>query len=196
MASVVAITIVMGLVLHARASQPSTDPPQNAAAKPTGDANQAQSKPSGQARVLVTISRSTGDKKTASLPFTLWANLNGDPTTLNAGQFVAVPTSVVSTAGGEDKAPRVVPYSMQSVGTRITCQVKVSSDARFLVSLQVRDTYLTPAKQGVSELATVKSLETINNLVLRDGQTADFATSTDITTGEVTRIDVTVTTLK
>jgi hypothetical protein len=170
---------VMNSIGQARAGQPAAEPAQTSppqVGSPT--AGDGQAKPPGQVRVLVTISRYTGDKKTASLPFTLWANLNSDPTSLNAGQNVLIPQS-----------------GFQSVGTSITCRARQASDGRFLLELHVRDTYLTPAKTD-GDLATVKSVQTSNNLLLRDTQTAEFAASTDMTSGEVTRIDVTVTMLK
>jgi hypothetical protein len=59
--------------------------------------------------------------------------------------------------------------------------------------LTVNDSYLSPAKEGPFAF---KSLQANNLLYLRDGQTAEFAASTDLVTGEVTRIEVTATVLK
>ena len=146
-----------------------------------------------QLRVQVTISRYNGDKKTVSLPFTLWVNADGEAATLNAGQNVPVPATTFS-SGGTGTTP-VTSYSIRSVGTQIACRATPSGDGRLKVILSITDSHLAPAKAS-GEMVTTKSLETHNSLLLRSGQTAEFVASTDMVTGEVTRIEVTATVLK
>lgn len=151
----------------------------------------SQTKSLVQLRVQVTIVRYSGDKKTASLPFTLWVYVDGDPTSLNAAQNVLVPSVSFASAAGTPPPS----YSTQNVGTRIVCSAAPSGDGRFKVSLNIGDSHLVPAKADGGTV-TLKSLQTSNSLLLRDGQTAEFVAATDPISGEVTRIDVTATTLK
>lgn len=167
--------------LPAPAAAPAPTRPQAAPAPPAAS---SQEKSLVQLRVQVTITRYTGDKKTASLPFTLWVSVDGEPTILNAGQQVPTP-----------QGPDSVNWTYQRVGTSIVCRATPYADGRFRVNLSVRDSSLAPAKTS-SEGVTMKSLEANNWLLLRDGQNAEFAASTDMITGEVTRIDVTATVLK
>jgi hypothetical protein len=147
----------------------------------------------GQLRVQVTIVRYSGDKKTASLPFTLWVNANDEPTMLNAGQSVPVPSTHFASAGAANTPP--TSYNFQPVGTRITCQATPTADGRFKLTLGIRDSYPAPAKTS-GDIVSLKSLETHNSLVLRSGQTAEFVAVTDMISGDVTRIEVTATVLK
>ena len=149
--------------------------------------------PAVQLRVQVTIMRYSGDKKIASLPFTLWVNANDEPTTLNAGQSVPIPSPHVASGGAASTSP--ISYTFQPVGTRITCQGTPTADGRFKLTLGIRDSYPAPAKTS-GDIVSLKSLETHNSLVLRSGQTAEFVAVTDMISGDVTRIEVTATVLK
>lgn len=162
-----------------------------AQAPPPSPVQAASSQSLVQLRVQVTITRHIGDKKTASLPFTLWVTLAGDRTSLSTAQNILVP-SVTFKEGSNTPAPS---YQTRSVGTNIVCAAKPASDGRFIIDLTLSDSRLAPGTPD-DGMATLKSLQTSNSLLLRDGQTAEFASSTDLITGEVTRIDVTATVIK
>ena len=141
-------------------------------------------------RVQVTLSRSEGEKKTSSLPFTLWVSANGDQTSLNVGSRVPTPTTTVGGGG------IVESYSYQNVGTSLTSAATSLDDGRFNVSLTINDSALMPAKAAGSNLPTFQSFTAQNKLLLRDGQTAQFIAATDKVTGEVTRVEVTISVIK
>jgi len=177
------VTFVVGLtaVLSTPmilAQTPPAPPPASQASKPPSVDSQLV-----PLRVQVTISRYEADKKTSSLPFMLWVNANGEMTTLRNGQNVPIPAG----AGNS-------PVSYQPVGTNIMAKA-VTEGSRFRLNLTIEDSSVVPAKTAAG-MAAVTSLSASNSLLLRDGQTAEFLAATDKVTGEVTRIDVTVTTLK
>ena len=178
-----AMAVVYGTFVIAQAPVPpssvSADPPQAKAEKPLIPL-----------RVQVTLSRSEGEKKTSSLPFTLWVSANGDQTSLNVGSRVPTPTTVVW--GGAIAES----YSYQNVGTSLTSSATSLDDGRFNVSLTINDSSLMPAKAAGSNLPTFQSFTAQNKLLLRDGQTAQFIAATDKVTGEVTRVEVTIAVIK
>src|SRR5688572_13366562 len=55
-------------------------------------------------KVDVLMSRFQGDKKTSSLPFTLWVNADGNPVSLRMGVDVPIGASTI-TSGNEVSAP-------------------------------------------------------------------------------------------
>ena len=180
-APLIALTAALSSAVIVAQSTPTPTPSPQAdqAAKP-------QASPDKQLipiRVQVTISRFQDEKKTSSLPFMLWVNANGEMTYLRNGQNVPIPK------GTPDSS-----VTYQPVGTNITCRA-VAEGVRFRVSLTIEDSSVVPAKTA-GGMVTVTSLSTSNSLLLRDGQSAEFVAATDKVTGEVTRIDVTVTALK
>lgn len=143
-------------------------------------------------RVQVTISRYEGVKMTSSLPFTLWVNANVDSTTtLNVGSRVPTPTPTLGAAGTVDT------YSYNPVGTNLTSSAISLDDGRFSVLLTISDSSLVPSKSsGGANLPTFQSFSSQNRLLLRDGQVAQFIAATDKVSGEVTRVEVTITVIK
>ena len=149
-----------------------------------------QEKPLTPLKVVVTISRWDGTKQTANLPFTMWVNSNdGNGTTLNMSQRVAY------TSGRTDKGE--TSYNYQSVGTTMVCSSSTQEDGRFRVQLTINDNSIAPGNQkDAAGAPTFLSFSTSNYLLLRDGQTAQFVAATDKVSGEVTKVDVTVSVLK
>ena len=139
-------------------------------------------------KVQLTISQYDGEKKTGSLPFTLWVNANDAETTLQTG--IQVPMIVKNSSG---QAPAEFTY--RAIGTNITCRATSADDGRFRLNLIINDNSIVPAKTAGAN-PTFQSFTAQNNLYLRDGQNAQFVAATDKLTGEVTRVDVTVTVLK
>jgi len=141
-------------------------------------------------KIVVTLARYEGEKKTSSLPFTLWVNANDEQvTTLNVGSQVAVPQT-------EAGPPGSVPgYQYRNVGTYLTSRAWSLDDGRYRVQLSIRDSSVSPSKDTGGK-PTFQSFETNNFLLLRDGQTAQFVGAIDKVTGEVTRVEVNAAVLK
>ena len=170
-----ATILIFGSVGLAQA--PQTPPP--ATAKPP-----VVEKPLVPLKVQVTIARYEGEKKASSLPFTLWVNANdGQGTRLNVG--IEVPIR---------NGPGV---SYRSVGTNINCSATTLDDGRFKVDINLEDSSVALSKdKDTAVTPTFQSIQARNMLLLRDGQNAQFIAATDKVSGEVTKVDVTLTVLK
>jgi hypothetical protein len=178
--AVVATALVCGTATFAQA--PVGQPPA-ATAKPP-----APEKPLVPLKVLVTLSRFDGEKKTGSLPFTLWVNANDHQgTTFNIGMSVPVQQQSGNTPAT---------FTYRNVGTNLRCSAVTVDDGRFRVDLNIDDSSVAANKDGAGGLPTFQSITTQNSLLLRDGQTAQFLAATDKVTGEVTKVEVTISVLK
>jgi hypothetical protein len=151
------------------------------------------------ARVDVVISRFAGDKKTATLPYSLMVNINGDHynqgrTSIRMGVDVPVGTTTVTRDGVTTTQP-----SYRNVGTNIDCYGTARDDGRFSLYVNVVDASFVggdPRTARVQDPAAFMTFSTSNHLTLRDGQTLQFTLATDKVTGEVVKVDVTLTVIK
>jgi hypothetical protein len=96
-------------------------------------------------------------------------------------------------------------YSYRSVGTSIDCTARPVSGGVFRVMLAVSDTSVfmperTPdSASPTSRVPGVPAFRTFTsnfNLLLKDGQVAQHTAATDPVSGEVLRIDVTLSVIK
>ena len=154
-------------------------------------------------RVQLVVSRYQGEKKLSSTPYTLSVVANdNDKTSMRMGVDVAVPQTVFKS--GEGSSVPQVSYTYRSVGTNIDCEARTLEGGSFKLDLGVSDTSVfVPAKgegtasaTGVSGIPAFRSFTSTFNVVLRDGQTAQHTAATDPVSGEVLRVDVTLTVLK
>jgi hypothetical protein len=152
-------------------------------------------KPTIPLKITVVISRVQGEKKTASLPFTLAVTTNDQRTSLRMGADVPLPMTAAATG-----AP--VSYNYKSIGTNIDCGADTLDDGRFRLLLTVTDSQIFSDATGSSNVTTVRGVPSYQNftsttpLILRDGQSTQFTTATDKLTGEVVRVDVTLNVVK
>lgn len=150
-------------------------------------------------KVQVVIARYQGEKKVSSLPYTLSMNATADPrsgkATLRMGAKVPV---TVTTLGGQ--APAVSSYQYQDVGTNIDCSVLALDDGRFRLEITVDDSSVYPDEQSkesaLKGIPSFRSFRASDQLVLKDGATAQFTAATDKVNGEVVKVDVTLTVVK
>jgi hypothetical protein len=154
--------------------------------------------------VEVVIARYQGDKKLGSLPYTLNVNASSQrlPTRLRMGGAVPMPTMVPATMPDGKPLPVVGggPVQYVDVGTNIDSSARPLPDGRFEVFVSVEDKWVVNAPQTaqspISSLPFVRSFQTSNTLVLRDGQTRQFTTAADRVTGEVVKVEVTLKVVK
>ena len=105
-------------------------------------------KPGAALKVQVVYSRFQGEKKVSSLPYTVWANANGNNVSLRLGVDVPVGASLVTT-GNENtnssgRSTTTTSSTMnrmefRSIGTSIDCFVRQTPDGKFWVRLNVQD---------------------------------------------------------
>ena len=90
----------------------------------------------------------------------------------------------------------------RSIGTSIDCLVRQTPDGKFWVRLNVQDSSIfttdsdtrTPLK--LADPMAFRTFTFSNELPMRDGQTAQWASATDKITGEILRLDATLTVVK
>lgn len=146
--------------------------------------------------VQVVISRFQGEKRVSSSAYAMAVNANGGRASLRMG--AQVPMQTVSSSGPDPK-PVVVSVNYRDVGMAIDCSASSLDNGRYSIQLTVDDSSVYSA-QGESSKSTdhptFRTFQATNSLVLRDGQTAQFSLATDKLTGEVTKVEVTLTVSK
>ena len=139
---------------------------------------QAVAKPLTALKVQVVISRYEGDKKVSSLPYTMAVTSNDRGVSLRMGSQVPIP----SNGGG---------FSYQNVGTNIDCTATSTDEARFNLHITISDSSVL--ERRLDSPPTLRNFNTDNSVVLRDGQSTQFTAATDKITGEVVKVEVTLT---
>jgi hypothetical protein len=151
-------------------------------------------------KVTVLVSRFQGEKKLSSLPYTLSVNA-GSRATLRMG--AKVPVMMIMTANVPKDLPQGGPIQYQDVGTDIDCMVwTAQDDGRYRLEITISDTSVygdgpTPIdNKPTPGNPSFRSFRATDSMVLRDGQTAQFTTATDKVSGEIVKVDVTLTVVK
>jgi hypothetical protein len=152
-------------------------------------------------KVQVVLSRYQGEKKLSSLPYTLSVNNDHMQSRLRMGSKVAV---LSAPKPAEDKNVPPGSFTYQDVGTNIDCFALSTDDGRFRIEITIQDTSVysqgQPNPQGetptLKDIPTFRTFTSSQTLILRDGQTTQFTTATDRVSGEVTKVDVTLTVVK
>jgi hypothetical protein len=187
------VTHVVALILIATsttlAQEKPAPPPQEKAPTTTARASEGP-RPVVPLKVQIVLSRMKGEKKIASLPYTLSVTSN-DRTNLRMG--IDVP--ITGTTPG---------YNYRSVGTNIDCIANLAAGDAYKLNITVEDSSIhldTKASElGTSAVAqNIPAFRTFKSnfaLVLRDGQSGQFTSAIDPISGEVLKIDVTLNVLK
>lgn len=147
-----------------------------------GAQNPPATKPLTALKVQVVISRYEGDKKVSSLPYILAVTANvPQPVLIRMGS--QIPITVLMNG-----APTV---DYKNVGTNIDCLATSTDDGRFQVYVSIEDTSVME-RRATDSAPTLRTFTTRNNVVLKDGQSAQYTAAADKTTGEVVKVDVTL----
>ena len=167
-------------------------------------------------RVQLVIARYQGEKKVGSVPYSFLVTA-GIPVTLLAGPGAAagmvarlrmgveipVPTTV------SDRSGQAIPatYVYRNVGTNIDCVAEDVGDGLFALRLNVENSSLYASPEGRSpssasemplglDIPLFRAFNVSLTPVLRDGQNVQAVASTDLVTGEVVKIDVSLSMVK
>jgi hypothetical protein len=153
-------------------------------------------------KVQLVVSRYAADKKISSLPYTLWVTAN-DKRMTNVRMGVQVPfTTTVFSKDGKDGAAStpMQSYQYRDVGTNIDCQAVSQADGSFNLEIKLNDSSVSfDPKDAGSALKGIPSFRNFTSnfsILLKDGQTAQFASATDPISGETLKVDVTINVLK
>jgi hypothetical protein len=164
-------------------------------------------------KVLVVFSRYQGEKKVASLPYTLTCNAD-DKNAAMLRMGIEVPVSVLEPI--KERAVAFPSFQYKNVGTAIDCRATTVDGGRFRLEVNVEQSsiYSTvdekarqaqvpegPPAWGVADtpppnVPVFRTFRSTFAPILRDGQSAQYTAATDPVIGEVVKIDVTVTVLK
>lgn len=184
--AVAAVLIAMlGTPGRAQEQKPATPPPAPATLK-----------------VQVVLARYQGEKKVSSLPYTL--TVNTDERNRYTGRAsvrvgTQVPITTMVRQNNDANAPMVPTVQYRDVGTSIDCAITAIEDnSRFKLDLTIEDSSIdtAPGSGASSAHPAFKSFRTSDTLLLRDGGTSQYSTATDKVSGEVWKVDVTLTVVK
>jgi hypothetical protein len=150
-------------------------------------------------QVQVVVSRFQGEKRISALPYVVSVNANdSELSRLRMGARVPVP----SMSGMEKLGmPVVGPVTYEEIGTNIDCQVRSRGKDVYEVVISVEDRSVYPNSKDpsvptVGDLPVFRSFQSRNTLIMRDGQTRQFTAATDRVSGEIIRVEVTLTVVK
>ena len=187
------IALVFALALASMAVVRAQDKPAAPPAKPA----QPTATP---LKVTVLVSRFQGEKKLSSLPYTLSVNA-GSRATLRMG--AKVPVMMITSANVPKDVPQVGPVQYQDVGTDIDCMVwTAQDDGRYRLEITISDTSVYGDGPAATDNKpapgnpSFRSFRATDSMLLRDGQTAQFTTATDKVSGEIVKVEVTLTVVK
>jgi hypothetical protein len=147
-------------------------------------------------KVTLVFSRFQGEKKLSSVPYVLFLTAN-DRRETNLRMGTRVP--VVSTVFGGGAANVQSSFTYQNVGTDIDCSASSAPEGGFTLQLTVTDSSLYyPEKRETAPASVIDGVPAMRNftskfnVLLRDGQTAQYVAATDPVSGQTVRIDATL----
>lgn len=190
-ASIAALLIGISPIVFAQ--QPS--PPKATAEKTAADA--APPRPSIiPLKLNIVVSRYQAEKKVTSLPYMVSLTSNNQRVNARMGAQVPLP----NVGGSSDGKPSPA-YSYRDVGLFIDAQAYAVEPGLFRIDVTVSDSTIIPSGQiqGAPSFANApvfRNLTTHNSVMLRDGQTTQLSTAADPMSGEIMRVDVTLTVVK
>ena len=153
-------------------------------------------------RVLLVISRFQGEKKLASLPYTLVVTTGGGRARMRMGVETPVPLTSTSDSGKPTTS-----FQYRNVGTNIDCTALDKGDGRYQLTIGVESSSVLALEKGPSGgvnpggplvdanptgIPLFRTFAANLDPRLRDGQSLQTIASTDPVTGEVVKIDVTL----
>lgn len=184
------------LVVSAAVAQGQTQPP-STPPKIAGDPNRVL-----PVRVQVVVARYQGDKRISSMPYTMSVNaaLRGVGQ-IRIGADIPISMGLMSPPADGKQPPAPPGISYEQIGTQIDCRVTPTDDGRYVLELTVSEKSVYPNGEGpnVSRPAgnpPFRSFRTNNTMILKDGQSAEFAAAGDRLTGEIIRVEATLNVLK
>ena len=165
-------------------------------------AQDSQNSPAAiELKIDLVISRTQGDKKISSLPFTLFAasTESGPRNAVSASVRMGVDVPIGTTTSTREGTPASTTTrpEYRQIGTQIDCYVTRMADGRYSLALRINDSAIfSPASTSGQTLkldpAAFKSFSINNTRVIVLGRQEEFGRAADPITGEVVRVDVVV----
>jgi hypothetical protein len=146
-------------------------------------------------RVQVVFNDYDGDKKIASLPYTLLIDAgSARQSSIRMGLRVPIPSGPVS-----DNSMIARQFTYQNIGADIDGIADCLDDGRYRLHLNLdRSSVYTANNSNLPKAAdpVIQTFRTSVDLLMRDGQTIQSIVATDPVSGHVTKVDVTLTVVK
>jgi hypothetical protein len=160
---------------------------------------QETAKPLVPLKVQLVVSRYAADKKISSLPYTLWLTANDTRMTV-VRMGVQVPfVTTVSVKDGATSTP-TQSYQYRDVGTNIDCNAKSQADGSYYLDIRLNDSSVSvdpkESAQSPKGVPAFRNFTSNFTILLKDGQSAQYASATDPVSGETLKVDVTLNVLK
>jgi hypothetical protein len=183
-------------VLIAAAAASAQEKPDKPADKPA-ERTASPRRASIPLKLQIVYTRSLGEKKIGSTPYTLSVNADGRPSRLRMG--VEVPIQVATV-----KDSAMVQTQYRNVGNNLDCaaeQLDFEERFRVFCTFEHSSVYSAEGRGSTSSVGDVsmgnnmpafRSFKSEANVILRDGQTTQYTVATDPVSGEVLKIDVTL----
>jgi hypothetical protein len=162
--------------------------------KPAQTVQQAQSTRQTSLKVLFLLTRYQGEKRISSMPYTLGL-VPGNRTSMRMGIAVPVASTLIK------DTTSIPSYSYRDVGTNIDCNAQDFGNGVYQLGVTIADSSVhgDAGEKDAKFVRDVPVFRTFNatfTMVLRDGQTMQYASVTDPLSGEVMKVDVTLNTVK
>jgi opacity protein-like surface antigen len=151
-------------------------------------------------KVQFVLSRFKGEQKVSSTPYMLGVLSNAQKTSLRMGIQVPVVQTVFGAKA--EGAAAMIPqtsYTYRDVGTNIDCSAQNLGNGLFSLVVTVQDSSIQldrgaaqQQKQLMPDVPAFRSFNATFGMLLKDGQTMQYASATDPVSGEVMRIDITL----
>ena len=172
----------------ANTQQPAPDQGQKRVANPSSPALQLQ----------FVLSKYRNDKKISSRPYTVViSGPGGAKGTLRVVSDVPVPAYFTppktDAAGG---APPQRAFNYRGVGTTIVCSAEVVEGGQYRLDVNIDDSSVQKNSDTTVEAPVFQSFSIRGGPIMKDGQTTQLSSATDPVSGEVMRVDVTLTIVK
>ena len=162
-------------------------------------------------KLQLVLSRYQGEKKIASMPYTLWVTAAAAgvspadrprPEQLRMGVNLPVRSTRV-----EEGKPPVTTWDYRNFGTQIDVSARALEGGRFRVELSVSLNALYPDQEPnaqqklaaavrIADQPLIVTFASTFIILLRDGETGQYISATDPVSGEVLKVDATLTVLK
>jgi hypothetical protein len=157
-------------------------------------------------KLQLVVSRTLGEKKISSLPYSLWVTANETRRTTSVRMGVQVPVVSTRISGKEGDTAVIPSYNYRDVGTNIDCVAVSAGDGLFQVHITLNESSIQYDSKdaaarpvvptSIAGLPAFRNYTSNFSILLKDGQTAQYSSATDPLSGEVLRVDVTLNVLK
>jgi hypothetical protein len=156
-------------------------------------------KPPTPLKLDVVFMKFEGQKKVSSVPYTLSLNADGRQSAVRMGIQVPLATTMKDAPGG-------VAVVYKDVGNNVDCSAQPLEDGRFAVecSLQQSSLYSMEGAQRSAWLSgsanvtapLIRTFSAHARLLLRHGETAPYTIAADPVSGELLKVDITLSVIK